>query len=140
MPVLLFNGATLNIKPITTMYTNAKIDGYSIKPILDSKSTGSIITRQLMDQLGHLVDCTASSRIITANKATKMPIGKINNLPIEINSIIVLIKKKKEKPIWEAYQVFWADEDHNELLLILSWDNKGKRKQKKKPTWNTNQA
>ncbi|KAG9294549.1 hypothetical protein G9A89_008660 [Geosiphon pyriformis] len=53
---LLFNGAILEEKPITTMYTDAKVDGYFIKLILDSKSTGSIITKQLMDQLGHRVD------------------------------------------------------------------------------------
>ncbi|KAG9306373.1 hypothetical protein G9A89_018256 [Geosiphon pyriformis] len=50
--ILLFSGATLEKKPITTMYTNVKIDGHPIKLILDSSSAGSIITRQLIDQLG----------------------------------------------------------------------------------------
>ncbi|KAG9299712.1 hypothetical protein G9A89_013072 [Geosiphon pyriformis] len=71
----LFSGAVLKKKPITVMYTDAKIDGQSIKLILDSGSAGSIITRQLMDQL-----------------TTKTPIGKIDNLPIEINGITVPIK------------------------------------------------
>ncbi|KAG9303563.1 hypothetical protein G9A89_018459 [Geosiphon pyriformis] len=52
----LFSGAILNEKPITTMYTDAKVDSQSIKLILNSSSTGSIITRQLMDQLGYQVD------------------------------------------------------------------------------------
>ncbi|KAG9297107.1 hypothetical protein G9A89_019388 [Geosiphon pyriformis] len=91
-PVLLFSRATLNTKPITTMYTNAKVDGHSIKLILDSGSAGSIITKQLMDQLGHQVDCTASTRIITANGATKTSIGEIDNFSIEVNGIIVSIK------------------------------------------------
>ncbi|KAG9297339.1 hypothetical protein G9A89_004001 [Geosiphon pyriformis] len=51
--ILLFSGATLEEKPITTMYTDAKIDGYSIKLILNSRSAGSIITKQLMDQLDY---------------------------------------------------------------------------------------
>ncbi|KAG9284517.1 hypothetical protein G9A89_014121 [Geosiphon pyriformis] len=34
------------------MYTDVKVDGQFIKLILDSKSAGSIITKQLMDQLG----------------------------------------------------------------------------------------
>ncbi|KAG9300745.1 hypothetical protein G9A89_023543 [Geosiphon pyriformis] len=50
--ILLFSGAALEEKPITTMYTDAKINGHAIKLILDSGSAGSIITRQLMDQLG----------------------------------------------------------------------------------------
>ncbi|KAG9289115.1 hypothetical protein G9A89_022424 [Geosiphon pyriformis] len=54
--MLLFSGAVLEEKPITTMYTDAKVDGHSIKLILNSRSIGSIITKQLMDQLGHRVD------------------------------------------------------------------------------------
>ncbi|KAG9297542.1 hypothetical protein G9A89_001483 [Geosiphon pyriformis] len=41
---LLFSGAALEAKPITMMYTNAKVEGQSIKLILDSGSAGSIIT------------------------------------------------------------------------------------------------
>ncbi|KAG9284152.1 hypothetical protein G9A89_022926 [Geosiphon pyriformis] len=167
----LFSRATLEEKPITAMYTDARVDGHSIKLILDSGSAGSIITRQLIDQLGCRVDRAASTRIITADGATKTPIGKIDDFLIEINSIIVLIKvivmdatqyqaliaicghfkatnnmvplidfdKKKLKPTWKAYQVLWADEEHNELPPILFWDNnnKGKGKQKEELTWET---
>ncbi|KAG9300730.1 hypothetical protein G9A89_023528 [Geosiphon pyriformis] len=47
--------------------------------------------------------------------------------------------EEKEKPTWEAYQVSWADKEHNKLLPILSWDdsNKGKGKQKEELTWET---
>ncbi|KAG9288699.1 hypothetical protein G9A89_004318 [Geosiphon pyriformis] len=88
----LFSKATLEEKLITTMYTDAKINGHSIKLILDSGSAGSIITKQLMDQLGCRVDQAASTRIITTDGATKTPIGEINALPIEVNGIIILIK------------------------------------------------
>ncbi|KAG9301918.1 hypothetical protein G9A89_020962 [Geosiphon pyriformis] len=90
--ILLFSRAALEEKPITTMYTDAKIDGHAIKLILDSRLADSIITRQLMDQLGHRVDRTASARIITADKTIKTPIGEIDNLPIKINGIMVSIK------------------------------------------------
>ncbi|KAG9287816.1 hypothetical protein G9A89_017411 [Geosiphon pyriformis] len=100
------------------MYTDAKVDGHSIKLILDSRLADSIITRQLMDQLGHRVDHTVSARIITANRATKTPIGEINDFSIEVN-------------------ISWADINHNELLPILIWDNNdnGKEKQREKPIW-----
>ncbi|KAG9291081.1 hypothetical protein G9A89_012953 [Geosiphon pyriformis] len=47
----LFSEAALEKKPIMVMYMDAKIDSQSIKLILDSGSVGSIITRQLMNQL-----------------------------------------------------------------------------------------
>ncbi|KAG9291443.1 hypothetical protein G9A89_021862 [Geosiphon pyriformis] len=155
---LLFSGVALEAKPITAMYTDTKVEEQSIKLILDSSSTGSNITRQLMDQL--------------ANGATKTPIGKIDNFPFEVNGIVTPIKvlmmeatqyqafigndwlfkgqhicvlvtcghfktpprekllieleEEKKKPIWEAYQMSWADED-----------NKGKGKQKEKLIWET---
>ncbi|KAG9297435.1 hypothetical protein G9A89_020836 [Geosiphon pyriformis] len=63
-----------------------------IKLILDCKSVDSIITKQLMDQLGHRVDYAANARIITANRATKMPIGEIDKFLFEINGLITPIK------------------------------------------------
>ncbi|KAG9284599.1 hypothetical protein G9A89_004641 [Geosiphon pyriformis] len=84
-----------------------------------------------------------------ADRATKTPIGEINDLPIEINGIIVPIKVlvmeatqyqtlvEKPKPIWEAYQVLWADKKHNELPPILSWNDNEKGKQTNKLTWET---
>ncbi|KAG9286159.1 hypothetical protein G9A89_010173 [Geosiphon pyriformis] len=73
---LLFSGATLEEKSITAMYTDAKVNGHFIKLILDNGSAGSIITKQLMDQLG----------------STRMFIGEINNFFIEVNGIIISIK------------------------------------------------
>ncbi|KAG9302794.1 hypothetical protein G9A89_009571, partial [Geosiphon pyriformis] len=123
---LLFSRATLEEKSIMAMYTDAKIDGQFIKLILDSGSTGSIIIRQLIDQLGHRVNRAASIKIITADGATKTPIAPL-----------IELKKEKEKPTWEVYQVSWADKDnHNKLPPILSWNNKGKGKQTEELTWN----
>ncbi|KAG9286042.1 hypothetical protein G9A89_022719 [Geosiphon pyriformis] len=147
----LFSGAALEKKPITMIYTDAKVDGHFIKLILDSGLASSIITKQLMDQL--------------ANGVTKTPIGEIDDFPIEVNGIIVPIKngrhiwvlatcghfkpittpssplikfeEGKAKPIWEAYQVLWANVDHNKLLPILAWDNNNNRKEKQREelTW-----
>ncbi|KAG9285503.1 hypothetical protein G9A89_006491 [Geosiphon pyriformis] len=184
--VLLFSGAALNTKPITAMYTDAKIDA------------GSIITKQLMNQLGHQVDRAASARIITADEATKTLIGEIDDFSFKVNGIIVSIKvlvmkatqyqalidndwltkvnvildwtmqelqlsqndqhtrvpaicdhfktintiapliefeEEEKKPTWEAYQVSWANDNHNELLPILSWNNNNNEKEKH--TWRT---
>ncbi|KAG9290391.1 hypothetical protein G9A89_007122 [Geosiphon pyriformis] len=69
----LFSGATLEEKPIMAMYTDAKVDSHSIKLILD-------------------IDHAANTRIITANGATKTPISKIDDFPIEVNGITISIK------------------------------------------------
>ncbi|KAG9298296.1 hypothetical protein G9A89_002784 [Geosiphon pyriformis] len=166
--ILLFSRATLEEKPIITMYTNAKVNEHSIKLILDNGSAG--------------INRAASIRIITADEVTKTPIGEIDNLPIEVNGIIILIKlfkasavmdwnmqevqlipaicghfksnhlftllielkEKKPKPTWEAYQVLWADNNHNKLLPILLWDEpeeekeRGKEKGKEKDTIQAN--
>ncbi|KAG9304664.1 hypothetical protein G9A89_021444 [Geosiphon pyriformis] len=45
--------------------------------------------------------------------------------------------KEEKKPIWKAFQVFWANADHNELSLILSWNDKGKKK-KEELIWQPN--
>ncbi|KAG9305662.1 hypothetical protein G9A89_022584 [Geosiphon pyriformis] len=147
--MLLFSGAALESKLIT-----------HIKLILNSGSASSC-----------QVDHAHYNKHTRAKKRSKTSgnIGKIDDLPIEINSIIVLIKVLVMKATqyqalvgndwlyktnvtldWtmqelqlsqnKAYQVSWVDEDHNKLPLIFSWDDKGKRKQKKKPTWNADQV
>ncbi|KAG9291867.1 hypothetical protein G9A89_012152 [Geosiphon pyriformis] len=160
--VPLFSRAALEEKPITVMYT----DWFS-RHHHHMTTHGSI-----------------SARIITANGATKMPIGEIDNFPIEVNSIITPIKVlvmeatqyqalvsndwlSKNNAILDwtiqelqfsqngqhtqvpamcghfkpnnAYQVLWADVDHNELPPILAWDddNNEKERQGKKPTSRT---
>ncbi|KAG9302862.1 hypothetical protein G9A89_022278 [Geosiphon pyriformis] len=117
--VPLFSGAIIEEKPIMVMYTDTKVDGQYIKLILDSGLAGSIITKQLMDQLGHKVNKAASTRIITANEATKTPIGKIDNFPFEINGIIVPIKVL----VMEAtqYQALVGNDWLTKTNAIFNW-------------------
>ncbi|KAG9306153.1 hypothetical protein G9A89_016057 [Geosiphon pyriformis] len=145
-PVPLFSRVTFDTKPITVMYTDAKVDGHSIKLILDSGLAGSIITKQLIDQLGRQVDCAASTRIITTNKATKTPIGEINDFSIKVNSIIVPIKVLVMKAT--QYQTLIGASNQPEqtthmctshvwLLYDYQLDSTTHRvrRKKKKPTW-----
>ncbi|KAG9285505.1 hypothetical protein G9A89_006493 [Geosiphon pyriformis] len=89
----LFNGAAINQdKPIMALYTNARVGGIDIKLILNSKLAGSIITKQLMNQLGCQVDHTAITQIITTNENTKTLIREIDNFLFEINGIQISTK------------------------------------------------
>ncbi|KAG9288557.1 hypothetical protein G9A89_016187, partial [Geosiphon pyriformis] len=89
----MFSGAALDKKcPITAMYMKATVNNTPIKLILDSGFTRSIVTLQLVNQLGFKVDCATTSQIITADGSTKLPHGKINSFPFEINSIVISTK------------------------------------------------
>ncbi|KAG9307176.1 hypothetical protein G9A89_017004 [Geosiphon pyriformis] len=89
----MFSGAALDEKrPITAIYMEATVNNTPIKLILDSGSAGSIITLQLVNQLGFKVDRAATSQIITADGSTKLPYGEINSFPFEINGIVIPTK------------------------------------------------
>ncbi|KAG9300767.1 hypothetical protein G9A89_023565 [Geosiphon pyriformis] len=89
----MFSGAALDEKrPITAMYTEATVNNTPIKLILDSGSAGSIVTFQLVNQLGFKVDRATMSQIITADGSTKLPYGEIDSFPFEINSIVIPTK------------------------------------------------
>ncbi|KAG9298026.1 hypothetical protein G9A89_018854 [Geosiphon pyriformis] len=69
----LFSETAINQnKPITTLYTDARVGGINIKLILDSRSA---------------VDHATTARIITVNRNTKTPIGEIDNFSFKINGI-----------------------------------------------------
>ncbi|KAG9307308.1 hypothetical protein G9A89_017136 [Geosiphon pyriformis] len=122
----LFSGAAFEKKSIMVIYTDAKINGQSIKLILD----------------------TASAKIITADGITKTLIGEINNLPIEINNITVSIKVL----VIEAtqYQTLLSQNGqhtcvpamcgHFKSIIMPSTPLIEFEKEKEKPTWeNTDQ-
>ncbi|KAG9289649.1 hypothetical protein G9A89_014384 [Geosiphon pyriformis] len=116
---LLFSEAILNTKLITAIYINAKVDGHFIKLIHNNRSAGSIITRQFIDQLGHQINQAVSTRIITADRTIKTPIGEIDNLLIEVNSIIVPIKVL----VMEAtqYQILVGNDWLFKMNAMLDW-------------------
>ncbi|KAG9290046.1 hypothetical protein G9A89_010352 [Geosiphon pyriformis] len=74
------------------MYINAKVNSQPIKLILDIGSTGSIITKQFINQLGCQVNHTASAQIIIVDGAIKTPIGKIDDFSFKVNGIMTPIK------------------------------------------------
>ncbi|KAG9298898.1 hypothetical protein G9A89_015920 [Geosiphon pyriformis] len=170
----LFSGAALKEKPIMAIYTDVKVDGHFIKLILDNESA---------------VNHAASTRIITTNRATKTPIGEIDNFSIKVNATqyqalvgnnwlsktnvlfdwnmqelqisqnsqhtcipamcghfkttnlttpLIKFEKEKKKPIWEVYQVSWANTKHNELPPVSLWNDNSKESRAKnllrKPT------
>ncbi|KAG9297032.1 hypothetical protein G9A89_008618 [Geosiphon pyriformis] len=142
----IFNGVALDKKcPITAIYTEATINNISIKLILDSRSTGSIIMLQLVNQLGFKVNCAAMSQIITANRNTKLPHDwTTQELLINYNSHQTRIpvtcghfqkpstnqkptfkfEENSTLPVIKTYQLFWADDQRAGLPAVLTWTSK----------------
>ncbi|KAG9285606.1 hypothetical protein G9A89_009246 [Geosiphon pyriformis] len=89
---LLSNVAANEQKAITAIYTEAEVKGKPIHLILDSGSTGSIITYQLMQQLKRNVDRPAQTVIITADSMKKTPVGEIDNFPFTLDRITIPVK------------------------------------------------
>ncbi|KAG9295309.1 hypothetical protein G9A89_021240 [Geosiphon pyriformis] len=92
LPSLLSNVAVNKQKAITAMYTEAEVEGKPIRLILDSRSAGSIITYQLIQQLQQTVDKPAQTVIITANDIKKTPVGEIDNFLFTIDGITIPVK------------------------------------------------
>ncbi|KAG9306530.1 hypothetical protein G9A89_004727 [Geosiphon pyriformis] len=89
----MFSRAALDEKcPITAIYMEATVNNTSIKLILDSRFTGSIVMLQLVNQLSFKVDYAAMSQIITADGSTKLPHGKIDSFSFKINGIVIPTK------------------------------------------------
>ncbi|KAG9299335.1 hypothetical protein G9A89_013983 [Geosiphon pyriformis] len=91
-PFLLSNAAANEQKAIMAMYTEAKVKGKTICLILDSRSTGSIITYQLMQQLKRNVNQPAQTVIVTADGMKKTPVREIDNFPFTLDGITIPVK------------------------------------------------
>ncbi|KAG9294235.1 hypothetical protein G9A89_021594 [Geosiphon pyriformis] len=89
---LLSNAAVNEQKAITAMYTEVTVEKKPIHLILDSRSAGSIITYQLMQQLKRNVDRPAQTVIVTANGMKKTPVREIDNFPFSIDEITIPVK------------------------------------------------
>ncbi|KAG9297988.1 hypothetical protein G9A89_018816 [Geosiphon pyriformis] len=91
-PFLLSNAAANEQKAIMAMYTEAEVEGKTIRLILNNGSTGSIITYQLMQQLKRNVDRPAQTVIVTANSMKKTPVREIDNFPFTFDRITIPVK------------------------------------------------
>ncbi|KAG9306318.1 hypothetical protein G9A89_018201 [Geosiphon pyriformis] len=92
LPFLLSNTVVNKQKAITAIYTKAKVEKKPIQLILDSRSAGSIIIYQLIQQLQKTVDRPAQTVIVTTNGIKKTPVEEIDNFLFTINEITILVK------------------------------------------------
>ncbi|KAG9303679.1 hypothetical protein G9A89_018576 [Geosiphon pyriformis] len=112
-PFLLSNAAANEQKAITAMYTKAEVEGKTICLILDSGSTRSIITYQLMQQLKRNVDRPAQTVIVTADGMKKTSVGEINNFPFTLDGITIPVKVLvMDAPQYQAFLTIFYQEQY----------------------------
>ncbi|KAG9287881.1 hypothetical protein G9A89_017476 [Geosiphon pyriformis] len=138
--MLLFSGATLEAKPITAMYTDTKVERQSIKLILNSadgvtKTPISEINNFPFEVNGIMTPIKVLVMEATQYQALIATCGHFKTPSRE--KLLIELEEEKKKLTWEAYQVSWADADHNELPPILSWNDNPKGKQKEELIWET---
>ncbi|KAG9294890.1 hypothetical protein G9A89_003230 [Geosiphon pyriformis] len=123
LPFLLSNAAANEQKAITAMYTETKVEGKAIHLILDSRSAGSIITYQLMQQLKRNVNRPAQTVIVTADGIKKTPVpvtcGTFNKRSEKAPAF--KFEPEEEKPIIETFMALestsnWADETEQQYF------------------------
>ena len=70
---------------------NIKIRNKSYSAIIDSGASISIISYQIVKELGLKIDTCSSSLIVSATGPSIRPLGIIKDLPIEIKGITISI-------------------------------------------------
>ncbi|KAG9285989.1 hypothetical protein G9A89_022665 [Geosiphon pyriformis] len=152
----LFSGAVLDTKLITAMYTDTKVDGHAIKLILDIDCTANAriittngVTKTPIALVGNdwLVKTNAvlnwnmqELQLSQNGQYTRVPVMCGHFKTTNLTTPLIEFKEEEMKPIWEAYQVSWANSKHNKLLPVLSWNDNSKGKQKEELIWKANQV
>ncbi|KAG9284104.1 hypothetical protein G9A89_022878 [Geosiphon pyriformis] len=149
----LFSGAVLEAKPITMMYIDTKVEGHQINPrqcariITADRATKTLISE--IDNFPFEVNGIVTPIKVLVMEATQYQALIGNDWLFKVNATLDWNTQELQLTYQDqhicretidrtgggekkAYQVSWADKEHNKLLPILFWDdsNKGKGKQK----------
>jgi len=69
------------------MYCKAKVDGKEVELILDSRSSGSVITSQFLERIGRKADRPSDVNMIGIYGDKKRALGEIVQLPITVKNV-----------------------------------------------------
>src|SRR6185369_3232160 len=101
------------------MYCTAKVDGQWIQLILDSGSSGSVITKSFMEKINRKIDRQSSINMVGIHGDKKKALGEISNLPITIQDNLLPI----DVVVSEAtgYDVLVGNDWFIKYQAILDW-------------------
>jgi len=102
-----------------SMYCTAKVDGQWIQLILDSGSSGSVITKSFMEKINRKIDRQSSINMVGIHGDKKKALGEISNLPITIQDNLLPI----DVVVSEAtgYDVLVGNDWFIKYQAILDW-------------------
>ena len=71
------------------MYCTAQIDGKWVYLILDSGSSGSVITKNFLDELERKIDRESNINMVGIHGEKRQPLGEVLNLPIQVQDAVI---------------------------------------------------
>lgn len=120
-----------NNRTPTALYCDASINGVEVPLILDSGAAGSIVSRQLLNNLGMHIERPSTSVMINVNDERKRPLGEVTNFPVTIKGATIPVDAVVVEA--DSYGLIvgndWflkakAKVDWETLTLIFKWDGK----------------
>lgn len=76
----------------TSLYCDAELQGTEMPLIIDTGAAGSLVSCQLLNDLGISIDRPSATVIVDVNGDRKRPLGEVESLPISIQGIIIPAK------------------------------------------------
>ena len=73
----------------TALYCDAEVKGRLIPLILDSGASGSIVSCQLLNDLGIAIERPSTTVMINVHREQKRPLGEVLNFPITIQGVTI---------------------------------------------------
>ncbi|CAG8634586.1 3369_t:CDS:2, partial [Diversispora eburnea] len=94
MPVKRKFKSNLGVQPshrTTALYCNANIMGNNIPLIVDSESSGSVVSSHLLKKLGIQIDCPSFINMINIHGESKRALGEISDFPFVVGGVKIPI-------------------------------------------------
>ena len=104
------------------MYCIAQIDNQWTQLILDSGSSGSVITKAFMERLGRKADRPLDINMIGILSERKKPLGEIVDLPITIQNATIPINVAISEAT--GYDILVGNDWLSKCKATISWEDR----------------
>jgi hypothetical protein len=120
-----------NQKAVDAVYCDAYLDGKPIYLIVDTGSTGSLISKVFLDKIGRTIDTPSTVNMVDVNGGKKRSLGKVKQLPINIKGTIIPVDVDVSESA--SYSVIVGNDwltktkgiiDFNHRILELNYNNR----------------
>ena len=102
-----------------SMYCTAQINGKWIHLILDSGSSGSVVTKNFLKEIGRTIDRKCEINMVRIHNEKRQPLGEVLNLSVQIQDAIIPVNVT----VTEAtdYSVIIGNDWLTKCKASLSW-------------------